>query len=218
MKKYKLLRSFPRFGLVPCAIIGCVMLLAGTWVKGRAAEYAIGADVSFLMRAEERGTVFKDQGEAKPGLQILQDHGYHWIRLRLFHSPARLPNDLEYTLAFAREAKERGFKFLLNFHYSDTWADPGRQTPPKAWQNKSFQELVEAVFEYTRETIQTLREEGAMPDMVQVGNEITPGMLWPHGKLPEQWDQFAELVQAGIRGVKEASTGTDPPRIMIHIR
>lgn len=182
-----------------------------------AADYAIGADLSFLRQAEERGTVFKDDGEAKPGLQIFKDHGYNWIRLRLFHTPTRLPNDLEYTIASAKEAKELGFKFLLDYHYSDTWADPGKQFIPKAWEGKSHEELVEAVFEYTRDTIAAFREAGALPDMVQVGNEITPGMLWPDGKLPDHWENFAELLNAGIRGV-EAGHGEDArPRIMIHI-
>lgn len=180
-------------------------------------DYAIGADLSFLRQAEARGTVFKDGGEAKLALQIFRDHGYNWIRLRLFHTPTRLPNDLEYTLASARDAKERGFRFLLNYHYSDTWADPGHQAIPAAWQGKTHAELVEAVFDYTRDTIAAFREAGVLPDMVQVGNEITPGMLWPDGRLPGNWDQFAELLQAGVRGVRVGSGTNPPPRIMIHI-
>jgi arabinogalactan endo-1,4-beta-galactosidase len=191
-----------------------VALLAS---HGAAADYAIGADLSFLKQAEEQGTVFKDQGTAKPGLSIFREHGYNWIRLRLFHSPTRLPNNLEYTLALAQAAKKQGFKFLLNFHYSDTWADPGKQTIPKAWEGKSHADLVTTLFEYTRDTIRSFREAGALPDMVQVGNEITPGMLWPDGKLPEQWPNFAELLQAGIKGVGAGSGTNVPPRIMIHI-
>jgi arabinogalactan endo-1,4-beta-galactosidase len=180
-------------------------------------DYAVGADLSFLKQAEERGTVFKDVGEAKPGLQIFKDHGYNWIRLRIFHTPTQLPNSLEYTIALATEAKRLGFKFLLNFHYSDTWADPQKQHIPEAWQGKSHADLVTAVFEYTRDTLVAFRQAGVMPDMVQVGNEITHGMLWPDGKLPDNWDNFAELVKAGVKGV-EAGNGNGPrPRIMIHI-
>lgn len=161
--------------------------------------------------------MFRDGGEAKPGLQIFRDHGYNWIRLRLFHTPTRLPNNLAYTIAAAQDARKLGFRFLLNYHYSDTWADPGKQTLPKAWEGKTAEELIEAVFEYTRDSITALREAGVLPDMVQVGNEITPGMLWPHGKLPENWDTFAALLKAGIQGV-EAGAGTNArPRIMIHI-
>ena len=191
-----------------------VMMLAA---QCRTADYAIGADLSFLKQAEEQDTVFKDNGQAKPGLQIFKDHGYNWIRLRLFHTPTRLPNNLEYTIALAKEARKLGFKFLLNYHYSDTWADPGKQTIPKAWEGKSHAELVQAVFEYTRDTIMAFREAGVLPDMVQVGNEISNGMLWPDGKLPDKWDNFAELVKAGIKGV-DAGRGNDKrPKIMIHI-
>jgi len=180
-------------------------------------DYAIGADLSFLKQAEEQGVVFKDEGQARPGLQIFQDHGYNWIRLRLFHTPTRLPNDLAYTIALAQDAKQRGLKFLLNYHYSDTWADPGHQYTPKAWEGKPHTELVQAVFEYTRDTIAAFREADAMPDMVQVGNEISNGMLWPDGRLPGNWDNLADLLKAGIDGV-EAGRGTAPqPLIMIHI-
>lgn len=182
-----------------------------------AQEYAIGADLSFLKQAEDNGFAFKEEGETKPGLQIFKDHGYNWIRLRLFHTPIRLPNNLEYTIALAKEAKQMGFKFLLDYHYSDTWADPGKQYVPKTWEGKSHEELVEAVFEYTRSTMMVFRDSGAFPDMVQVGNEISNGMLWPDGKLPDNWDNFTELVQAGINGVY-ASCGNNPcPEIMIHI-
>lgn len=182
-----------------------------------ASDYAIGADLSFLKQAEDRGTVFKEAGQAKPGLQIFKDHGYNWIRLRLFHTPTQLPNNLPYTIALAKQANQLGFKFLLDFHYSDTWADPGKQFLPKAWQGKSHPELVEAVFAYTRDTVAACGEAGAMPHMVQVGNEISNGLLWPDGKLPGNWDHFADLVKAGIRGVEAGSTGGTRPLIMIHI-
>ncbi|MGD0653689.1 MAG: glycosyl hydrolase 53 family protein [Thermoguttaceae bacterium] len=197
----------------------------------KAADYAVGADLSFLKQAEDRGTVFKDNGQAKPGLQIFKDHGYNWIRLRLFHTPTQLPNNLEYTIALAKEAKKLGFKILLDFHYSDTWADPGKQFIPKAWKDKSHAELVQAVEEYTKTTIAAFRQADVLPDMVEIGNEIINGMIWPDGKLPERWDNFADLVKAGIRGVKagcgEGAKGDSPifagakigtvPRIMIHI-
>jgi arabinogalactan endo-1,4-beta-galactosidase len=181
------------------------------------AKYMVGADLSFLKQAEEGGTVFKDANETKPGLQIFKDHGYNWIRLRLFHTPTQLPNNLSYTLALAAEAKKLGYKFLLNYHYSDTWADPGKQYTPQAWVGKSHTELVQAVREYTRDTIIALRDGGAMPDMVQIGNEVTPGMLWPDGRLPAKWDNFAELLKAGIAGVDEGRGTAARPRIMIHI-
>jgi arabinogalactan endo-1,4-beta-galactosidase len=180
-------------------------------------DFAVGADLSFLKWAEDNGTIFRDNGQAIPGLLLFRNHGYNWIRLRLFHTPTQLPNSLEYTIALAREAKAMGYKFLLNYHYSDTWADPQKQTIPRAWEGKSHQELVQAMFDYTRETIRAFANAGAHPDMVQPGNEITPGMLWPDGKLPENWQNFSELLKAGINGVQAGSAGYPQPRIMMHI-
>jgi arabinogalactan endo-1,4-beta-galactosidase len=180
-------------------------------------EYAIGADLSFLKQVEDEGVKFKDGGKCKPGLQIFRDHGYNWVRLRLFHTPSELPNNLEYTIALARQAKQLGFRFLLDFHYSDTWADPAHQTIPKAWAGKSHEELVQAVFSYSRDTVIALREAGVMPDMIQPGNEITNGMLWPDGRLPGHWSNFIDLLKAAIAGINAGSPEGKPPKIMIHI-
>lgn len=193
-------------------------MLAMPWATPvRAADYAVGADLSFLKQAEDQGKAFKDSGVVKPGLAIFQDHGYNWIRLRLFHTPTDLPNNLAYTIALAKEAKKLGYRFLLDYHYSDTWADPGKQFLPKAWAGMSHAQLVSAVFEYTKQTMEAFREAGAAPDMVQIGNEVINGMMWPDGRLPDNWDHFADLLKAGIAGVG-AGTGNAPrPRIMIHI-
>ena len=202
--------------IISCIVLSIIMSFCVPALV-HANDYAIGADLSFLKQAEERGNVFKDDGEIKPGLQIFKDHGYNWIRLRLFHTPTYLPNNLEYTIALAQEAKRLGYKFLLNYHYSDTWADPGKQYIPEAWEDMTHDELVQAVFEYTRDTIISFRDAGVMPDMVQPGNEIINGMLWPDGRLPGNWDNFADLLKAGIDGV-EAGRGDNPrPPIMIHI-
>jgi arabinogalactan endo-1,4-beta-galactosidase len=199
--------------LKPLFII--VILLSSIHSNGQ--QYAVGADLSFLKQAEDNGFVFKEDGQPKQGLQIFKDHGYNWIRLRLFHSPTQLPNNLPYTIALAKEAKKMGFKFLLDYHYSDTWADPGKQFLPRVWEGKSHEELVDSVYEYTRYTMIAFREASVFPDMVQIGNEISNGMMWPDGKLPQNWDNLAELVQAGINGVY-ASCGNNPsPQIMIHI-
>jgi arabinogalactan endo-1,4-beta-galactosidase len=207
--------SIPRRVVTGCFV--CLSLLAGISTSLEAMEYAIGADLSFLKQAEDDGFVFTDGGEPKAGLRIFNDHGYNWIRLRLFHTPVDLPNDLPYTIALARAAKQLGFKFLLDYHYSDTWADPGKQSIPKAWQGMSHEQLVEAVYSYTRDTIKAFVDADAQPDMVQIGNEITNGMLWPDGKLPENWDHFADLVQAGINGVDIGRGNRPRPLIMIHI-
>ncbi len=194
-----------------------LFLSPGSIERALAHEYAIGADLSFLKQAEDGGFTFKDNGTARPGLDIFKDHGYNWIRLRLFHTPTRLPNNLEYTIASAQEAQKRGFKFLLNYHYSDTWADPAKQFIPKAWEGMTHEQLVNAVFEYTRDTIIAFRQAGVLPDMVQIGNEIVNGMLWPDGKIPDNWDNLAGLIQAGINGVDAGRGNLPRPKIMIHI-
>lgn len=187
----------------------------------RPVPYMFGADLSFLAQAESLGQRFKDAGVVKPGIQLFRDHGYDWIRLRVFHdvrlSPWPLPNDVPYTIALAKQAKAAGFKLLLDFHYSDTWADGDHQPMPKAWSALTAPQLVDSVERYTRETIVAFREAGVLPDMVQIGNEITPGMLHPLGKLPEHWDTFAALLKAGVRGVAAGRGSAAMPLIMIHI-
>jgi len=178
--------------------------------------YAFGADLSYLKQQEDAGRVFKDSGAAKPGLRIFHDHGYGWVRLRLFHSPTSLPNSLAYTLAMARQAKALGFRFLLDLHYSDTWADPDSQSPPAAWAGLSHAQLQDSVFAYTRAVIAHFYADGTAPDMVQIGNEINAGMLWPDGRSTD-FGKLAELLEAGIRGADSGAGSGPPPRIMLHI-
>ena len=184
-----------------------------------AADFAFGADLSFLKAAEDGGTVFKDNTNALPGLQIFRNHGYNWIRLRIFVEPVggNLPNDLAYTLALAKDAKKFGYKFLLDFHYASSWADPQKQPTPEAWVKLSHPERVQAVFACTRDTIAAFRDAGVLPDMVQIGNEVTHGILWPDGKLPENWNNFADYIYAGINGVDAGRGNGKRPKIMIHI-
>ncbi len=180
-------------------------------------EFAFGADLSFLKTAEDRGRKFKDAEGEKPGLQLFKDHGYNWIRLRIFVEPVKenLPNGLAYTVEMAKQAKRLGYRFLLDFHYAQSWADPGKQPTPDAWLKLSHTDRVKQVFDYTRDTIAAFREAGVLPDMVQIGNEVRVGMLWPDGKLPENWDNFAEYVYAGVNGVDAGRGNGKRPRIMI---
>jgi len=202
-------------------ILSCIVLIsigAATAAQTPIARpEIIGADVSFLRQMEQSGVVFKDGETPKFGLQILRDHGYNWVRLRLFCDPDTLPNNLAYTLATAKDAKALGFKLLLDLHYADDWAAPAHQPTPKAWKTLTHSELQAAVFAYTRDTIHAFRAAGVMPEMVQVGNEVTSGFLWPDGRLPDHWDRFAGLISAGIQGI-DAGRGDAPrPKIMIHI-
>ena len=200
------------------------LLVGGSPLLGQEADsipdtglvYAIGADLSFLKAAEDRGVEFKDAGVARPGLDIFRDHGYDWIRLRLFHSPTELPNDLEYTIALAREAKALGFRFLLDYHYADGWADPQKQPIPAAWDATDIDVLADSVREWTAHTIRAFREAGVMPEMVQIGNEVRNGMMWPLGRLPENWDNFARLFEAGLDGIRDGRGPAPMPQVMLH--
>jgi arabinogalactan endo-1,4-beta-galactosidase len=133
--------------------------------------------------------------------------------------------DLSYVRALARRIKGVGGTFLLDIHYSDTWADPGKQFTPAEWSSLDFDALERRVNDYTVSVLKDLRESGAMPDMVQVGNEITAGILWPAGKVldappateAEQWARFARLVNAGSRAVRSFQTPGHKIRIVIHI-
>src|ERR1039458_4259921 len=123
------------------ALIFCAQGAAGQAV-------IVGADVSFLRQMESRGVVFKDAGVAEPGLQILKNHGYTWVRLRVMVDPISLPNTLEYTIASRTAARARGSKVLLDSHSSAAWAAPQHQTVPRAWAKMSHEELEKAVFVY----------------------------------------------------------------------
>ena len=162
-------------------------------------------------------------------VRIMVRHGFSCFRLRLFVNPLLRDdwggftgNNLSYTIALAKRIRATGAKLLLNFHYSDTWADPGHQTKPEAWEDLDFDALVERVYEYTRECIATMKLEGVLPDMVQVGNEIAGGMLWPDGKLygvgepEERWEKFTRLLKAAVQGVEDAAEGENV-QIALHV-
>lgn len=212
-------------------------------------KFMLGADISSVPEALDLGASYVDtDGEEKPILQILGDHGFNSIRLRTFVDPmaaygyaygdggacrkAKSYCDLAHTLEFAKQIKAARMGFLLNFHYSDNWADPGKQIIPEAWRDaQSIEELAAFLKDYTKEAIETLVEGGARPDVVQIGNEITPGMLihvptsqtdcWGNdsarnalGGSTSNWGHLATLLRAGIEGVKEV----DPTiQIMLHL-
>lgn len=185
----------------------------------------MGADISSLGPVEAAGATFQDRGQVGDAIAIFRANGHNTFRLRLFVDPSQTGvevNDLDYTIALANRIKASGAKFLLDLHYSDTWADPGHQTQPAAWAQLAFDSLEHRVESYTSEVVGALRVAGAAPDIVQVGNEIDGGMLWPLGQVggssdtPEQWDRLTRLLKAGIRGVKAGLSPGDPVRIMLH--
>ncbi|MEZ3433589.1 MAG: glycosyl hydrolase 53 family protein [Lachnospiraceae bacterium] len=168
-----------------------------------------GMDLSTLLELERLGARYYDGGIKTEILELMKRYDVDTIRVRLFHDPYSKDgkpygaggNDLETALEISGRATEAGLGVLLNFQYSDFWADPGKQIKPKAWASYSVTELEEAVFEYTRDVLKAFTEAGIRLKMAQVGNELTNGLLWPEGKIPD-YDNIARFVNAGIRGVR----------------
>ena len=215
-----------------------VALPVGKREAGRARNMILGADISFAA-APGRGRfarqpAYQDQGTPGDEPGILMKHGWKAFRLRVFVSPVREApdNSLERTIPLARRIKSLGGLLCIDLHFSDTWADPQHQEIPVAWRGLHVDALEKRVETHAADVIRTLKNAGAMPDWVQIGNEITRGTLWPVAQLqfpgshrynpPEpynesmQWDHLTRILKAGIRGVNSAS-GASRPLILIHI-
>jgi arabinogalactan endo-1,4-beta-galactosidase len=173
-----------------------------------------GADVSSLAKSEDCGGVYASaDGRQADALQILADHGMNYARLRVWLAPADGYHDQAELLRMARRLKDRGMGLLVDLHYSDFWADPGKQFKPAAWEGLDFEHLEGALYDHTHSVCRALVDQGTPPGMVQIGNEINHGMLWPDGHT-DRWDQLAALLKAGHRAVKAASPST---QVMLHL-
>ena len=180
-----------------------------------------GMDVSTLLEMEELGAGYYDNGIQGDMLEILKAYGMNSVRLRLWNDPysedghpyGAGTNDLPRTVRLIKRAHSIGVSVLLDFQYSDFWADPGKQTMPKAWRELDYGALKKEVYEYTRNTLSVMKDEDCLPELIQTGNELSNGLLWPFGKEGNR-KEIAELVSAGIRGVK--SIDPDIP-VMIHL-
>jgi arabinogalactan endo-1,4-beta-galactosidase len=184
-----------------------------------------GADMSFLPQLEEAGVHFTDlAGRVRPAERILAHEGANYLRLRVWVNPPPGYSDKARALALAKRATRAGMKILLDPHYSDFWADPGKQVIPANWPT-SLDGLTTKIRSYTRELVCAFADQGTPVDILQVGNEITNGILWPAGQLyladgTQQWPQFAQLLKAGIAGAREAAGRrgrAHSMRIMLHI-
>lgn len=183
--------------------------LRGEAAKTRTTHAVLGADISFLPELEAEGRKFSDEGKDDDAIQILKAHGINYIRLRIFNDPAQPKGyspekgfcDLRYTKQMAKRVKDAGLKLLLDFHYSDYWADPGKQYKPNAWKNQSFEQLKQSLYDFTFQVMTELKAQGTLPDMVQVGNEVNHGIVWPEGSIAHP-DSLAQLIQAGTAAVK----------------
>ena len=215
-----------------------------TFISSHASEiHYVGGDISLLHEYLSAGAQYKDEnGKSIELLPFLYDAGMNAMRVRLFVDPgafeANHPDDydpnacqsLPYIIPLCKDILENGFELMLDFHYSDTWADPANQWIPDAWKNLNDEELAKKVNEYTKETLLTLKENGIVPSFIQPGNEISYGMLWaeygkdnqdnhvwerPNDKQKEEaaWNRFGSFLKAAIEGCREVCPDSE---IIIH--
>ena len=199
-------------------LAGVVLLLGLSRATLYADDFVKGADVSWLPEMEATGyTFYNAAGKAQDCLQILKDHGVNTIRLRVFVHPSDDPRSghcsPDEMVTLAARAQKSGFRLLIDFHYSDSWADPKTQTKPAAWADHDFPQLLEDVYDHTFQVLKALSDHGITPEWVQIGNEITHGMLWPDGST-KNWPQLARLINRGEEAVKAINPGI---KVVVHL-
>lgn len=171
------------------------------------------------------GGAYKVNGSTQDPFTTLQSNGNNTVRVRLWHNPSwqaglngtAIYSNLADVTKTIQRAKNAGMAVNLDLHYSDTWADPARQTIPAAWQGLSVAVLSDSVYNYTKATLTYLASKNLVPEMIQIGNETNSGMLWPTGKTDAGWTNFATLLKAGIKAVRDFSAGSAiKPKIILH--
>ena len=190
----------------------------GTSQNPPANDFAKGADISWLPQMEATGYKFySDNGTEEDCFKILKDHGINSIRLRTFVNPsddkASGHCSKEETVAMAVRAQKWGMKVMINFHYSDSWADPGKQRKPKAWEGHDFPTLLNDLYDYTFDVMTALKTAGITPEWVQVGNEIPGGMIYPEGST-SNWPQLVQLINKGYDAIKTVSPES---KVILHV-
>jgi arabinogalactan endo-1,4-beta-galactosidase len=214
-----LLRRFSRALLAAVLIVMPLAVIhdaVSSGVSSQSRLSILGADVSTLQRGMELGArYYNASGAQQHALDILRGVGVNYIRLRVWVNPASGYNNKNRVVAFAPQIKSRGLKLLIDLHYSDYWADPGRQDTPAAWRNHSLSQLQTDVYNHTLDVCNSLKNAGATPDMIQVGNEINQGLLWPAGRISNNnFANAAALLRAGYSAVKACSSST---QVALHI-
>jgi arabinogalactan endo-1,4-beta-galactosidase len=173
-----------------------------------------GADISSLAKSEALGGVYRyENGRRGDALRILRDSGLNYIRLKVWVDPADGYHNKAHVLAIAKRAKALGLGLLVDFHYSDSWADPGKQNKPATWAALPYEQLKQAVYQHTYDVLNALRRQGTTADMVQTGNELNGGLLWPDGRY-DNWPGMAGLLGAAYDAVKAVSPRT---KVAIHL-
>lgn len=196
-------------------------------------ERLVGGDISMITKYEQNGAIYKDRNGNTISniLPYFGEQGWNAMRVRLFVNPENASfsdkeegviQDLPYVKALGKRIKDAGYALVLDLHYSDSWADPGKQTVPAAWSGASVADLQDSVYNYTRRVMQEMIAAGARPDFIQLGNEITGGMLWPTGQVyptgcaPDggSWENFAAYQHSASTAVRETSPET---KIILHV-
>lgn len=180
--------------------------------------FAKGADISWLPQMEASGYIFyNEHGDKEDCFKILKDHGINAIRLRTWVNPSDNIHSghcsKDETVAMALRAKQWGMPVMIDFHYSDTWADPGKQVKPKAWEGLDFEELKLALYDYTFDVMHALDSVGVTPLWVQLGNEIPSGMIYPEGHI-DNWPQLVALINSGHQAVKNVFPDA---KVILHV-
>lgn len=204
-------------GSIPAMLL--TMLAFGAMSLQTPKTFYWGGDPSEIPEVEASGAAYKVAGKQVDPLVAMKEAGWNAVRLRIWNDPKDKFCDLNHTLAMAKRIKAAGLTLMLDFHYSDWWADPGKQNKPAAWKDMGMDELKVAVREYSRDVVKALVDQGTPPAVVQPGNEVVAGMLWPEGRIhgqPNGWDKFMDLTKAAIQGIREGA-GKHPVKIMAHI-
>lgn len=189
----------------------------------------LGIDVSTYLEELDHGAKYYDGNKVVDPLDMFYANGVDSMRIRLWVDPTSDSGEpylagncnLDTFLKLATLAKNKGYSIMLDFHYSDFWADPGKQFIPKSWAHLSFDQLVQKVYDYTKETLLTIAQHGIKLEYIQVGNEITNGTLWPHGRLVEHpngprtnYDSLIRLLKAGIAACREVTPNS---QLILHL-
>lgn len=198
-------------------ILGSCLAMAGM-SQPKSDTFVKGADISWLPQMEATGYKFySDQGKEQDCFQILKDHGINAIRLRTFVNPSNDPQSghcsKAETVQMAQRAQKWGMRVMIDFHYSDSWADPGKQHKPKDWEGHGFPQLLQDVYNYTFDVMSALKAGGITPEWVQVGNETPGGMIYPEGSV-KTWDSLAQLINKGYDAIKAVSPSS---KVVLHL-
>jgi len=212
------MEKVPKSASLKSIALFCLLFFAGSVTQPVTAQFVRGADIGWLEQMEATGYKFYDStGVQKNCLQILNDKGINTVRLRVWVNPSNDKTNghcsKNEVVTMAIRAKNMGMRVMIDFHYSDSWADPGKQNKPAAWASHSFSQLLTDVYNHTFEVLDTLKKSGVTPAWVQIGNEITWGMLWPDGST-SNWTQLAQLLNKGYDAAKAVDNSI---KVVIHL-